>query len=475
MTKILQLLRRGRARRAARRPPGRPRRPGRLSAAAARRRPAAAGRWWRRSSRTANGCPPPGRSRAPPDTTRCGMSTALFTDPAGAGELLGLYRSSPAPPRPRRRVGRDGTARRLPGASSHDLAAETRPAHPRRAARLRRRTPHCAITRPGRCAPPCASCWSASRCTGRTSSTDRADGAGDALRTAAARDAKQGVRGARGGGGGRRGARSGLGRSGDGPQPVGLPGPVRADRLRAARQVGRGHRVLPVRAAAVGGRGRRRPGRARGAARRSSTPSAPVCSATGRPTGTVAVHARHQAQRGRTGRIAVLTECPERWAGLLAGGDRADGPRRRGRRTGSAVAWAAWQTSFGLGPAGPPPAARMRQALLKQVREAGLRTSWTEPDEAYEQAVADFAAAGPCGAGTPPGGPVRRGPGTPRARQRRWARALVQLTMPGVPDLYQGTEGDHRALVDPDNRRPRRLRRGRARTGRKHRAPWRRR
>lgn len=32
--------------------------------------------------------------------------------------------------------------------------------------------------------------------------------------------------------------------------------------------------------------------------------------------------------------------------------------------------------------------------------------------------------------------------------------ALVHLTMPGVPDVYQGTEGEYLALVDPDNRRP---------------------
>ncbi|RBD58744.1 malto-oligosyltrehalose synthase, partial [Xanthomonas oryzae pv. oryzae] len=36
--------------------------------------------------------------------------------------------------------------------------------------------------------------------------------------------------------------------------------------------------------------------------------------------------------------------------------------------------------------------------------------------------------------------------------------ALVQttlrLTVPGVPDLYQGTEGWDLSLVDPDNRRP---------------------
>jgi (1->4)-alpha-D-glucan 1-alpha-D-glucosylmutase len=32
--------------------------------------------------------------------------------------------------------------------------------------------------------------------------------------------------------------------------------------------------------------------------------------------------------------------------------------------------------------------------------------------------------------------------------------ALLHLTMPGVPDIYQGTEAEYRALVDPDNRRP---------------------
>ena len=31
---------------------------------------------------------------------------------------------------------------------------------------------------------------------------------------------------------------------------------------------------------------------------------------------------------------------------------------------------------------------------------------------------------------------------------------LVQLTMPGVPDVYQGCELAGLSLVDPDNRRP---------------------
>ena len=39
-----------------------------------------------------------------------------------------------------------------------------------------------------------------------------------------------------------------------------------------------------------------------------------------------------------------------------------------------------------------------------------------------------------------------------------WSNALgqklVQLTMPGIPDVYQGTELWDDSLVDPDNRRP---------------------
>ena len=158
-------------------------------------------------------------------------------------------------------------------------------------------------------------------------------------------------------------------------------------------------------------------------------------------------------------RIALLTQCPDRWAALLAeagfGGGPAPDPQ---------VAWVAWQTAVGLadpdGADAPGAAAdavrRMRRALLKQVREAGLRTCWTEPDERYERAVADFVTAGPYG---PARTLVTRFAAelAPHVRAAVLGAALLHLTMPGVPDLYQGTEGDYRALVDPDNRAPARL------------------
>jgi (1->4)-alpha-D-glucan 1-alpha-D-glucosylmutase len=143
--------------------------------------------------------------------------------------------------------------------------------------------------------------------------------------------------------------------------------------------------------------------------------------------------------------LAVLTECPQRWADVLTEVSRSGDGVPDGQ-----LAWAAWQTVFGLGPADPE---RVQEALLKHVREAGLYTSWTEQEPPYEEAVAAFVAAGPCGA---PGGHVAafRAELEPHIRANVLGTALLHLTMPGVPDVYQGTEAEYRALVDPDNRRP---------------------
>ncbi|MER6997111.1 malto-oligosyltrehalose synthase [Streptomyces sp. NPDC000410] len=142
-------------------------------------------------------------------------------------------------------------------------------------------------------------------------------------------------------------------------------------------------------------------------------------------------------------RIAVLSECPERWARVLTGLAWAPAPDHH-------LAWLAWQTAFGLGSADPE---RLGPALLKSVREAGLHTSWTEPDPGYERAVDDFVAAGLCG---PPMRTVELFAGelAEYVRTNALGAALVQLTMPGVPELYQGTERAYLALVDPDNRDP---------------------
>ncbi|WP_406006148.1 malto-oligosyltrehalose synthase [Streptomyces sp. NBC_00637] len=162
-------------------------------------------------------------------------------------------------------------------------------------------------------------------------------------------------------------------------------------------------------------------------------------------TGTVV--STHDTKRSADVRaaLAVLTECPRRWADLLEEVTRAEEGVPDGQ-----LAWAAWQTVFGLGPAAPE---RVRESLLKHAREAGLYTSWTEQEPAYEEAVAAFVTAGPCGV---PGERVAalRDALEPHIRANVLGTALVHLTMPGVPDVYQGTESEYRVLVDPDNRRP---------------------
>jgi (1->4)-alpha-D-glucan 1-alpha-D-glucosylmutase len=100
--------------------------------------------------------------------------------------------------------------------------------------------------------------------------------------------------------------------------------------------------------------------------------------------------------------------------------------------------------------------ARIVQYLEKALREAKVHTSWMNPSEAYESAACDF---------------VRDLLGSPGEAFRAdlsafvgciadggfvnsLAQTLLKITLPGVPDFYQGCELWDFHLVDPDNRRP---------------------
>jgi (1->4)-alpha-D-glucan 1-alpha-D-glucosylmutase len=167
-------------------------------------------------------------------------------------------------------------------------------------------------------------------------------------------------------------------------------------------------------------------------------------------TGTVL--STHDTKRGADVRLrlAVLSELPGAWREWLTAREA------RGAALGSApapdrhTAWTLFQTAVGLG-AGRPE--RLVPAALKYVREAGLRTSWTEGDEVYEKAVADFAAQGPGGSQAEDVAAFARTL-EPYATANSLGAALLHLTMPGVPDVYQGTEFRVATLVDPDNRGP---------------------
>ncbi|HYF73007.1 MAG TPA: malto-oligosyltrehalose synthase [Nocardioides sp.] len=103
---------------------------------------------------------------------------------------------------------------------------------------------------------------------------------------------------------------------------------------------------------------------------------------------------------------------------------------------------------------GPDLRMRLHGYAEKAMREAGDRTTWTAPDEAYEAAVhaavdAVFDSAEVRDVLTALAARVDE-PG----RANALAAKLVAITMPGVPDVYQGSELWETSLVDPDNRRP---------------------
>jgi (1->4)-alpha-D-glucan 1-alpha-D-glucosylmutase len=154
----------------------------------------------------------------------------------------------------------------------------------------------------------------------------------------------------------------------------------------------------------------------------------------------------HDTKRGEDvrARITALAEMPERWMHALARLLELAPVPDPG--FGSLL----WQATVG---AWPISRERLHAYAEKAMREAGDRTTWTSPDQAYEDAVH---AAVDAAYDDPRVTAVIDalladlvGPGWSNAL----AAKLVALTMPGVPDVYQGSELWEQSLVDPDNRR----------------------
>jgi (1->4)-alpha-D-glucan 1-alpha-D-glucosylmutase len=100
---------------------------------------------------------------------------------------------------------------------------------------------------------------------------------------------------------------------------------------------------------------------------------------------------------------------------------------------------------------------RLKGALVKSMREAKQYTIWAMPDERYEATMLDLAdlVLDPARSGTflteflPFVANVAR-----LGAANTLVQTILKLTLPGVPDIYQGTELWDLSLVDPDNRRP---------------------
>jgi (1->4)-alpha-D-glucan 1-alpha-D-glucosylmutase len=167
-------------------------------------------------------------------------------------------------------------------------------------------------------------------------------------------------------------------------------------------------------------------------------------------------------------RLNVLSELPGEWQAALARWGRLNSSKKAVVEDQPAPdrndECLLYQTLLGAWPAGAAAAEavapfreRVAAYMQKATKEAKSHTSWINPNEEYDAAVAQFVARLlPDGAGGPFLNDLL-------ALQRRvaffgyfnsLAQVLLKLTCPGVPDLYQGAELWDFSLVDPDNRRP---------------------
>src|SRR3954447_13091245 len=152
-------------------------------------------------------------------------------------------------------------------------------------------------------------------------------------------------------------------------------------------------------------------------------------------------------------RLCALTAIPDEWAGAVRSWFEVNAPLRDdalGAPT-PAEELLIYQTLVG---AWPIEADRLEAYLEKALREAKLSSNWITPDEAHEAAVKRFAV------DLLDHGPFRYGFDAVAARVAELgarvalAQTLLKVTVPGLPDVYQGDELWAYSLVDPDNRRP---------------------
>ena len=140
-------------------------------------------------------------------------------------------------------------------------------------------------------------------------------------------------------------------------------------------------------------------------------------------------------------RIAALAGLAEEWGRLVRGWPRLDDPNE---------SYLVYQTLVG---AWPLELGRLEAYLEKALREGKRSTNWIEPDEAHERRVREFVRGlyddAAWLAEFEPFAALVAAEG----RRISLGSTLLKLTVPGVPDLYQGDELESLSLVDPDNRR----------------------
>jgi (1->4)-alpha-D-glucan 1-alpha-D-glucosylmutase len=141
-------------------------------------------------------------------------------------------------------------------------------------------------------------------------------------------------------------------------------------------------------------------------------------------------------------RIVALTWLADDWATAVRRWHDATGGLPDAREE-----YLVYQTLVG---AWPIEEERLDAYLEKALREGKVNSNWLDPDLEHERRVQEFARGA---AEAMRGDPLLERAAELGARISL-AQLLLKLTVPGLPDIYQGDELEALALVDPDNRRP---------------------
>ncbi|HTU44151.1 MAG TPA: malto-oligosyltrehalose synthase [Bryobacteraceae bacterium] len=150
-------------------------------------------------------------------------------------------------------------------------------------------------------------------------------------------------------------------------------------------------------------------------------------------------------------RISLLSEIPGKWRQVLEKWAHSNAGYKQNGMPDRNTEYFLYQTIVG---AWPIESGRLIPYMEKACREAKQHTSWLAPNEEFEKATREFIEALYAAEDFLRDLEDFVEPLIEAGRINSLAQKLLELTSPGIPDTYQGTELWDLSLVDPDNRRP---------------------